>query len=98
MKINRIELDGNNNLIIQGVDKSSRVYINEINWNEIKEKLNKDLYERIKELKEALSSKDLLLKKSEKLFDKEKLELTEEISNLQSKLEFKENQLMLGGE
>jgi tetratricopeptide (TPR) repeat protein len=85
-KINTIKLDGNNNVIIQGVEENGQVTVNTVSWDDFVKKYTIELHERIEEQQK-------LLARSEELFDLKTLQLSGEINKLQAELDSKEEQI-----
>ena len=85
-RINSVKLKGNNNVVIQGVTENGQVTISEVKWDDFVQKYTIEQRERIKELQ-------LLLSRTDKLYDLKALELSGRIDELQADLEQKEEQI-----
>jgi len=99
-KYKSIKIEGNNNIVIQGVDKQGAVVVNNIDFDIFLKQYTNELNERIKELKKIIAEKDLnnkltekLLTASEELFNAERIKLFEEIDYLQNQVKQKEIQI-----
>ena len=84
-KISSIKIDGDGNLVIQGIE-NSQITVNNVDLKEILQIYTKDLREEIKVYQELLQTK-------EKLYDLERLNFSEKINTLQSELNQKEQQI-----
>lgn len=81
-----IQLDGNNNVVLQSVSASGDITINTLDWDTFVQRYTYEQQAHIQELQK-------LLERSEKLFDLEKLQLSQKINKLQAEKETIEAQV-----
>jgi tetratricopeptide (TPR) repeat protein len=80
-----IKLEGDNNVVIQSVN-NSQITVQTVKWDDFVQKYTIEQRERIAELQK-------LLDRTEKLYSYERLELSQQINDLQQKLDSKEAQI-----
>ena len=91
-EINKVSLDGNGNVVIQGV-KDSKITINTIAWDDFVKKYTVEQHERIKELKERVEEQKQRINENKELAGLETLKLSNEINKFKKTILDKEKQV-----